>query len=82
VLAPGALRAYTLEPGDMTMVLEVRDGPTGQILARVVDEKTGHQDTYLQVTNAVTNTADFRRAFRAWARQLRAGLDRLSGKSG
>jgi hypothetical protein len=82
VLAPGALRAYTLEPGEMTLVLEVRDGPTGQILARVVDEETGHQETYLQVTNAVTNTADFRRAFRAWARQLRAGLDRLSGKSG
>jgi len=82
VLAPGALRAYTLEPGEMTLVLEVRDGPTGQILARVVDEETGHQNVYLQLTNAVTNTADFRRAFRAWAKQLRTALDRLNGKAG
>jgi hypothetical protein len=63
----------------MTLVMELRDGPTNQLLARVIDQKT---DTgFAQVTNSVTNSADFRRMVRSWAERLVKGLDKANGKT-
>ena len=49
----------------------------GEILARVVDSRSGRGTGALTVTNRVTNTADARRAIRVWAQALRTGLDSL-----
>ncbi len=65
----------------MTLVMELRDGPTGQLLARVLDTKAGSDTGWAQVTNSVTNSADFRRAVRSWAQRLVKGLDKLNGKT-
>jgi hypothetical protein len=49
------------------------------LLARVIDQKT---DTgFAQVTNSVTNSADFRRMVRSWAERLVKGLDKANGKT-
>ena len=77
----GRATTYTLEPGRMTLEMELRDGPTGQLLARVVDEKSGTNTGTLQVTNSVTNSADFRQAVRSWARRLVKALDGVNGKN-
>ena len=78
---PGRSTTYTTQgAGRMTLVMELRDGPTGQLLARVLDEKAGTDTGWAQVTNSVTNTADFRRAVRSWAQRLVKGLDKLNGK--
>lgn len=74
---PGLTRTYTANPGRMTLVLELRDGVTGETLARVVDRQSGRNAGMMTVTNQVTNTADARRAMRTWAQALRRGLDSL-----
>jgi len=83
--APDAMTAgrsytYTMNAGRMTLVMELRDGPTGQLLARVVDRHAGNETGYAQVANSVTNSAEFRQAVTAWAKRLVKGLDKLEGK--
>jgi hypothetical protein len=80
-MEPGRSVTLTVDAGRVTLVMELRDGPTGQILARVVDTKSGNSSGPMQVTNRVTNSADFRRAVSAWADKLREGLDKLNGKT-
>lgn len=73
----GRSRTYTANSGQMTLVLEVRDSVTGEVLARVVDGRSGRTSGFMTVTNRVTNTADARRAIQIWASALRNGLDTL-----
>jgi uncharacterized protein DUF3313 len=78
---PGITRTYTTSSGSMTLVLECRDGPTGQLLARVVDGRA--DDTpggKFEWTTKASNTNAARRILQDWARKLREGLDRLNGK--
>jgi len=77
----GITRSYTTSSGRMTLVLEARDGPTSQLLARAVDKR--EDDNFggrLTWTNSVTNTNDARLIIDVWAKQLRQALDRLNGK--
>jgi hypothetical protein len=76
----GTSYTYTMNAGRMTLVMELRDGPTGQLLARVVDRYAGKETGYATIANSVTNSAEFRRAVTAWARRLVKGLDTLEGK--
>jgi hypothetical protein len=73
----GRSRTYTANSGQMTLVMEVRDSVTGEVLARVVDARSGRNSGFMTVTNRVTNTADARRAIQSWAVALRNGLDSL-----
>jgi hypothetical protein len=78
---PGITKSYTSSAGRMTLVLEARDGPTGQLLARAVDKRDDdHMGGTMMWTNATTNTADARRIIEVWAKQLREALDRINGK--
>jgi hypothetical protein len=77
----GITKSYTTSAGRMTLVLEARDGPTGQLLARAIDRR--EDDNFggrLVWTNATTNMADARLIIDAWAKKLREALDRLNGK--
>jgi hypothetical protein len=75
VMSPGRQRTYTMEAGEMTLVLEGVDGTTGEILVRVVDRRRALDTGRLQWTNSVTNQADARRILNRWASQFREGLD-------
>ena len=77
----GRSRTYTANSGRMTLVVELRDSVTGEILARAVDGRSGRRGGLLTITNRVTNTADARRALRVWAQALREGLDDLYARS-
>lgn len=79
VMSAGMSRTYTTSAGSMTLNMEVRDSPTGKLIARVVDKQRALDTGRLQWTNSVTNVADAQRAIDAWARQLRGGLDRVNG---
>jgi hypothetical protein len=80
---PGITRSYTTSAGSMTLVLEARDGPSGQLLARVVDSRTNDSPGgALTWTNAATNTNDAKRMIAEWAKRLRQSLDKLNGKEG
>lgn len=76
----GREMAYTVQPGRMTLVMELRDGPTGQLLARVIDTTSGTSAGAFLMTNPSTNRAEFERAVRAWSKRLVAGLDQVKGK--
>lgn len=76
-MSAGRTITLTSESGRMTLVMELRDGETGQLIGRVVDQKVGDNFGRMQVTNSVTNSADFRRAVDGWASRLRQALDKL-----
>lgn len=78
----GRSRTYTANTGRMTLVIELRDSVTGEILARAVDARAGRNSGFLTVTNRVTNTADARRAIRVWATALRDALDEMYARAG
>jgi hypothetical protein len=78
----GKVKSYTTGAGRMTLVLELRDAPTGQLLARVIDEREdASADGSMHWTNAATNEADARRIIQGWATRLRKGLDGLQNKA-
>jgi len=80
---PGITRSYTTSAGSMTLVLEMRDGPSGQLLARVVDSRSDSTaGGHLTWTNAATNTTEAKRMFGEWAKRLRQSLDKVNGKEG
>lgn len=76
----GRETTYTVEPGRMTLVMELRDGPTGQLLARVIDTTSGTNSGAFLMTSSSTNQAELERAVRAWSRRLVAGLDQVKGR--
>jgi hypothetical protein len=80
-MEPGRVTTYTTDAGRMTLAMELRDGPTNQLLARVIDQKAGSDMGFAQVTNSVTNSAEFRRMVRSWAQRLVKGLDTVNGKA-
>ena len=74
-MSPGRTRVYTANTGSMTLVIELRDSITGEILARAVDQQSGRGTGMWTVTNSVTNTADARRAIGIWASSLRRAME-------
>lgn len=64
----------------MTLVMELRDATTGELVARFVDTQTGAMGV-LQSPDSVINSADFRRVVQAWARRLCSDLDRMNAHS-
>jgi hypothetical protein len=76
-MSPGRTRVYTANSGRMTLVVELRDSITGEILARAVDTQSGRGTGMWTVTNTVTNSADARRAIGVWASALRQGMTEI-----
>jgi len=72
----GTQRMYVVSPSDLTMLMELRDSTTGALLARAIDRDKGRAVGNLQVADAVSNSAEARRALELWAGLLRGALDR------
>jgi len=72
----GRSRVYTVDAGEATLVLEVRDSETGAVLGRAVDRRIAGQDRRM-VASSVSNTADFGMLFRQWADASLKGLQEL-----
>jgi hypothetical protein len=80
-MSAGRSRTYTANSGQMTLVLELRDAVTGELLARAVDTQRGRQTGSMSFTNSVTNTADARRAISTWSTALTQGLNELYNRT-
>jgi hypothetical protein len=74
-------RTYTASSGRMTLVAELRDSVTGELLARAVDARSGRSAGTWTIANRVTNTSDARRAIGIWASALRQALDEMYGRA-
>jgi len=72
----GNKRMYVLNPSELTLSMELRDSTTGALLVRAIDREKGRAAGNLQVADAVSNSAEARRALEMWAGLLRGALDR------
>ncbi len=79
--ATGESRSYVLDPGRMTVFMELVDSVTGQTLARVVDTKQGPRSGLVQWSTSATNSAGARWVIGQWADALRKALDEVNGKA-
>jgi hypothetical protein len=71
----GRSRTYTADPGRMTLVAELRDSETQQILARVIDPRRATSTGTFQITSSVSNLAAAAQIIQRWASALRQALD-------
>lgn len=78
IMSPGMSRSYTTQSGEMTLLLELKDATTGEVLYRIVDRQKDFDDMQLQWTNSVTNRADAQRILNRWAKELRESLDKVT----
>ena len=78
--APGRTYAYTAEAGRMTLVLELRDSATGDVIARAIDRSRARQSGMITMSSRNTNVAEARRMLTRWADLLTQALDEAHGK--
>jgi hypothetical protein len=75
---------YTLNAGEATLALEVRDSATGVLLWRVVDRRTagdrGSFRSSFMVTTPVSNGRDFEILFDLWAHSCVKSLGELKAQ--
>jgi hypothetical protein len=73
---------YAVDAGEATLVVEVRDSVTNQLLGRGLDRRaagTDEGDGFPR--NAVTNRDDFMQLFQTWANIAAKGLSELRASS-
>lgn len=75
----GPTRIYALSLSEMRLVAELRDAPTGALIARVIDYKKDPDAPWLHFTSQIDNVAAARRAIAEWAKILRRQLDQAHG---
>jgi len=80
VKSVGRNRVYVSEAGEATLFLELFDGVSGEILARIVDTEIVGDRSYAKWANRISNTADAKLAFRKWAQKLRVKYDQTQTK--
>jgi hypothetical protein len=81
-ISPARSITYTMNAGEMSLVMELVDSQSGQVIARVYDRREAREIGTLEVTNSVTNTAEAANAARAWARILRNKLEAVRSPQG
>jgi hypothetical protein len=74
-MSAGRSYSFVMSAGHMTLVAELRDSETGQIMARVFDQHEARNDHYLQLSTSVSNSAEARDAVRMWANVLLGRLN-------
>jgi hypothetical protein len=73
-MTAGMSQTVVASAGSMTLYLELYDGKTQAIIARIIDAEAADTVGIAQVANRVTNTADFDRVLRRWAEILNKHL--------
>jgi hypothetical protein len=72
----GISRSYAEQAGHATLVVEVRDSLTGELLGRAVDHGAAG-DSLAMLRTSSTNWADFEHLFDEWARISAKGFQKL-----
>jgi Protein of unknown function (DUF3313) len=71
----GRTRTYSMNAGEMTLVMELADSASGEVIARVYDRREARDTGRLTWSNSVTNQAEAANAAANWGRILRKRLD-------
>ena len=77
LMTAGMSETVVASAGSMTLYLELYDGKTQSIIARIIDPEAADNVGIAEVSNRVTNTADFDRVLRRWAEILNKHLAQL-----
>lgn len=64
------VKTYASDAGQATLFLELYDGVSGEILARIVHVSVAGDNSYYQWATRVSNRADAKRMIRKWATTL------------
>jgi hypothetical protein len=72
-------RTYTVSAGQMTLIAELFDSESGEILARVVDRREARNDDALRLSSSVVKRGEAQEIAASWARILRTALDKAHG---
>jgi hypothetical protein len=80
LMTPGMEQTFVASAGSMTLYLELLDGKTGDLIARVIDPEAADDAGMAGIANGVTNTADFDRVVQRWAQILNTHLAQVSKK--
>ena len=86
VYAPDTMRtgrsqSFTEQAGRMTLVLQVYDSVSGDLIAKASHRQDAPRYGYAQWTTSVSNKAEARRMLQKWATALRTRLDEAWGES-
>ena len=81
-LGVGRSSSYAVSAGELTLVAELRDSATAEVLMRVFDRTLARESFRPQLITSVDNAAEARAAASAWATALRTELDRAKQASG
>jgi hypothetical protein len=75
----GRSEVFLSSLGEATLVLEVLDSKSGEVLFRAAERRAAERagGTQMVRSNAATNWAEVRRLARTWGSRLREGLDSL-----
>jgi hypothetical protein len=71
----GRVTTYAVSAGEMTLVAELRDSASGDIIMRVFDRTMARESYRAQRITSVDNAAEARAAANGWAKALRNELD-------
>ena len=80
LMTPGMQTTFVASAGSMTLYMELLDGKTGDLIARVIDPEAASDGGMAQIANSVTNMADFDRIVQRWAQILNSHLAKITGK--
>lgn len=76
VATPGSTKVYTASAGEMTLLAELADSETGEIIARILDRYQARTTGKFQLSSSVSNASEGRSAASSWAKILRGELDK------
>lgn len=76
------MNVYSVSAGEMTLVAELRDSVSGEILTRVYDHAYARESARPHRITNMENASEAREVAREWARQLRLQLDLAKGGGG
>jgi hypothetical protein len=75
----GRSRTYVVSAGEMTLVAELIDSKSGEVIARVVDRREARSAGPVALSGSVYNQGEARSIAASWARILRKALDNAHG---
>jgi hypothetical protein len=78
----GRSDSFTASPGVMTLVIELYDSVSNEILARAIDRRRARNVGSIQWATSVSNRDAARRILRRWADLLVGRLDEVRGSQG
>ena len=78
---PGMTTSYVDSAGRMTLILEIYDSQSGDLVAKASNRQDAPRYGYARWANSVSNTAEARRMLQRWATMLIERLDEAKSKT-